>query len=117
MDSHAPLERFPLCVRAGSILPLGPDVEYSTQSPLVPIEVRVYPGADGDFVLYEDENDNYNYERGAFSTIPIHWDSTARRLTIGERHGSFPGLIVSRGFRVVMVENNSGAGIESPVGA
>ena len=117
IDAPAPLERLPLYVRAGSILPLGPSVEYSTQSPTIPVELRVYPGADGDFVLYEDENDNYDYEKGAYSTIPFHWDNAARRLTVGERQGSFPGLMVSRAFRVVMVESNSGAGVESPVGA
>jgi alpha-D-xyloside xylohydrolase len=71
IDAAAPLERIPLYVRAGSILPLGPDMEYSTQKPADPIELRVYRGADGDFTLYEDENDNYNYEKGAYATIPI----------------------------------------------
>ncbi|MGA7409362.1 MAG: glycoside hydrolase family 31 protein [Bryobacteraceae bacterium] len=117
VDAPAPLERLPLYVRAGAILPLGPSVEYSTQSPTIPIELRVYPGADGNFVLYEDENDNYNYEKGAYSTIPIHWDNAAHALTIGDRQGTFPGLIASRAFRVVFVDTNHGAGIESPVGA
>lgn len=117
IDAPAPLERLPLYVRAGSILPLGPAVEYSTQRPTIPIELRVYAGADGNFVLYEDENDNYNYEKGAYSTIPIHWDNAARALTIGDRQGSFTGLIASRAFRVVFVDANHGTGVESPVGA
>jgi alpha-D-xyloside xylohydrolase len=117
IDAPAPLERLPLYVRAGSILPLGPAVEYSTQRPTIPIELRVYRGADGNFVLYEDENDNYNYEKGAYSTIPIHWDNAAGALTIGDRQGSFPGLIASRAFRVVFVDANHGTGVESPVGA
>jgi alpha-D-xyloside xylohydrolase len=74
VDAAAPLDRIPLYVRAGSIVPMGPDVEYTTEKPADPIELRVYTGADGDFTLYEDENDNYNYEKGAYATIPIHWN-------------------------------------------
>lgn len=117
VDAVAPLERLPLYVRAGSILPMGPNVEYSEQRLQAPIELRVYPGADGDFVLYEDENDNYNYEKGAYSTIPIHWDNATHVLTIGDRQGSFPGLLTTRAFRVVFVDTSHGTGIESPVGA
>ncbi len=113
IDAPAPLERLPLYVRAGSILPLGPGVEYATQMPQAAVELRVYPGADGDFVLYEDEDDNYNYENGFYSTISFHWDDAAHRLTIGDRQGSFPGLQASRTFRVVFVDANHGAGIES----
>ena len=72
----APLERIPLDVRAGSILPLGPVIEYAGQA-ADPIELRVYPGADGDFSLYEDEGDSYRYEQGAHAIIPIHWDDAA----------------------------------------
>jgi alpha-D-xyloside xylohydrolase len=117
IEAAAPLDRLPLYVRAGSILPLGPSVEYAAQSPAAPIELRVFPGADGDFILYEDENDNYNYENGAYSTVPIHWDNAAHALTIGNRQGSFPGMAAKRGFRVVFVDLNHGAGIESPVDA
>ena len=75
LNAAAPLDRLPLYVRAGSIVPMGPDVEYAAaEKPADPIELRVYRGADGDFTLYEDENDNYDYEKGVYATIPLHWD-------------------------------------------
>jgi alpha-D-xyloside xylohydrolase len=111
IDAPAPLDRLPLFVRAGSIIPMGPDVQYAAEKPGSPIELRVYPGADGDFVLYEDENDNYNYEKGAYSVIPFHWDDAKHTLTIGARKGQFPGMIQSRKFRVVVVRNDHGIGI------
>src|SRR5450432_2331244 len=80
IDAPAPIDRMPLYVRAGSIIPLGPEEEYSNQKPADPIELRVYPGADGSFTLYEDENDNYNYEQGVYSTIVIHWDDAKQQL-------------------------------------
>ena len=112
VDAAAPLDRIPLYIRAGSIVPMGPDVEYTTEKAADPIELRVYTGADGEFTLYEDENDNYNYEKGVYATIAFHWDDVAKRLTIGERKGSFPGMIESRTFRVVFVGPGHGAGVE-----
>ncbi|HTS37273.1 MAG TPA: TIM-barrel domain-containing protein [Candidatus Solibacter sp.] len=111
VEVAAPLERIPLYVRAGSILPLGPDMEWSTEKPADPIELRVYRGADGDFTLYEDENDNYNYEKGVRATIPFHWDDSKNLLTIGDRRGEFPGMLQKRTFRVVVVRENHGTGI------
>ena len=111
LEADAPLERLPLYIRAGSILPMGPDEEWSTEKPANPIELRIYRGADVDFTLYEDENDNYNYEKGAYTTIPFHWDDTKRTLTIGDRRGQFPGMLDSRTFRIVLVAENHGAGI------
>ncbi len=111
VDAPAPLARIPLYVRAGSILPLGPDMEYSTQKPADPIELRVYRGADAAFTLYEDENDNYNYEKGAHAIIPLRWDDTAQTLTIGERQGRFPGMLETRTFRVVFAAEGHGTGI------
>src|SRR5450432_2136712 len=112
IDAAAPIDRLPLYVRAGSILPLGPDEEWSTEKPADPIELRVYRGADGDFTLYEDENDNYNYEKGVHATIPFHWDDSKQTLTFGDRQGQFPGMLQSRTFRVVFVGENHGAGID-----
>jgi alpha-D-xyloside xylohydrolase len=106
----APLDRLPLYIRAGSILPLGPDMEWSTEKPADPIELRIYPGADGDFTLYEDENDNYNYEKGKYATIPMHWDSEKSTLTIGDRKGDFSGMLKQRTFRIVFVHKDHGAG-------
>jgi alpha-D-xyloside xylohydrolase len=109
----ATFDRIPLFVRAGSILPLGPEVEWATQKSADPIELRVYTGADGDFTLYEDENDNYNYEKGVYSTIPFHWDEARQSLTIGARKGSFPGMLQARTFRVVFVRPNQGVDVKS----
>ena len=101
IDAAAPLDRMPLFVRAGSIIAMGPEVEYASEKPADPIEIRVYPGANGSFVLYEDEGDNYNYEKGAHATIRLEWDDASRKLTIGERQGTFPGMLEKRTFHIV----------------
>lgn len=111
IDAVAPLDRLPVYVRAGSILPLGPDEEWSTEKPADPIELRIYRGADGDFALYEDENDTYDYEKGAYAVIPLHWDDAAHTLTVGNRKGQFPGMLEHRRFRVVFVGENHGVGV------
>jgi alpha-D-xyloside xylohydrolase len=115
VEAEAPLDRLPMYVRAGSILPLGPEMEWSTEKPADPIELRVYPGADGDFTLYEDENDNYGYEKGAHAEIPIHWNDAEHALTIGARQGEFPGMLRQRTFRVVVVRADHGVGVEPTV--
>jgi len=109
-NAPAPLDRIPLYVRAGSILPMGPDTQYSTEK-ADPIELRIYAGADGDFTLYEDENDNYNYEKGIHATISLHWDDAARTLTIGDRQGQFPGMLQTRTFQIVLIGEGHGVGI------
>src|SRR5262249_42368277 len=110
IDAAAPIERLPLFVRAGAILPLGPDVEFASEKPADPIELRIYRGADGNFTLYEDENDTYNYEKGVYATIPFHWDDAKQTLTIGNRNGKFPGMLEARTFRIVFVHENQGIG-------
>lgn len=100
----------PLYIKAGSILPFGPKVQYSTEKNWDNLEIRVYPGADGTFTLYEDENDNYNYENGAYATITFRWDDAARRLTIENREGSFTGMLQNRKFKVILAGPESGAG-------
>jgi alpha-D-xyloside xylohydrolase len=112
VTAEAPIEICPIFVRAGSVVPTGPFVQYATEKPADPIELRIYPGADGEFTLYEDENDNYNYERGVFSTIEFRWDDRARELTIGERRGEFPGMLRERRFHLVVVEPDHGTGVE-----
>ncbi|MDP4151639.1 MAG: glycoside hydrolase family 31 protein [Bacteroidota bacterium] len=102
IDKQAPLDVIPLYVKAGSILPFGPDVQYATEKKWDDLEIRIYPGADADYTLYEDENDNYNYEQGKFSEIKFHWDDKARSLKIGERAGSFPGMLDHRRFRITI---------------
>jgi len=111
INADAPLDRLPLYVRAGSILPLGPEEEWSTEKTADPIELRIYRGANGDFTLYEDENDSYNYEKGVYATIPLRWDDAAHTLTIGDRKGQFPGMLESRTFHVVFVGENHGVGV------
>ena len=109
ITAQAPLDRIPLDVRAGSILPLGPVIEYAGQA-TDPIELRIYPGADGNFTLYEDEGDSFRYEKGAHATIPIHWDDATRTLTLGGREGSYPGMPAGHTFNVVMVSSGHGVG-------
>lgn len=99
-----PLTEAPFFVKAGSILPLGPDVQYAAEKPWDSLEIRVYAGANGEFTLYEDEGDNYNYEKGAYTEIPMKWDDKKRTLTIGKRAGQYPGMIGSRTFNVVLVK-------------
>lgn len=94
------IKTIPVYVKAGGIVPLGPDVQYAEEKPWDNLEVRVYPGADGTFSLYEDEFDNYNYEKGAYTVIPFKWDDKSRTLTVGSRQGSYPGMIGDRKFRM-----------------
>ena len=99
--------RVPMFVRAGSILPLGPEMEYVGQKPWDNLEIRLYPGADGTFTLYEDEGDNYNYERGVYATISFHWDNARRTLTVGARQGAYPGMLTARKFTLVLPDGTA----------
>ena len=110
---ETPLSIVPLYVKAGSILPIGPDVQYATEKKWDDLELRIYPGADGEFVLYEDENDNYNYERGQYSEIRFSWNDKKKQLTITDRSGQFPGMLEKRQFRIVLVNEKQGAGDQS----
>lgn len=112
VNAPAPIDSMPIYVRGGSIIPMGPFVQYSNEKPADPTELRVYRGADGKFTIYEDENDNYNYEKGKYSLIPITWNEAKQTLTIGKRRGSFTGMLKTRTFRVVWVNTNHGAGLE-----
>lgn len=100
----------PLYIKAGSIFPFGPDVQYSTEKNWDNLEIRIYPGADGTFTLYEDELDNYNYENGVYSTIIFSWDDATRCLTISDREGEFPDMLKNRKFRIVLVKPGSTTG-------
>jgi alpha-D-xyloside xylohydrolase len=109
IKTASPIQTMPLFVRAGSIIPYGPAIEYAAQS-ANPIELRVYRGANGRFTLYEDEGDNYNYERGAYATIPFIWNEAKQTLTIGKREGKFPGMLKERSFHIVFVSIGHGSG-------
>ena len=101
------LDRVPMFVRAGSILPLGPEMQYVGEKAWDNLELRLYPGADGSFTFYEDEGDNYNYERGVYSTITFLWNDRSRTLTIGQRQGEYPGMLTSRQFTVILPDGTS----------
>jgi alpha-D-xyloside xylohydrolase len=113
ITADAPIDKIPLLVRGGSIIPLGPFVQYASEKPADPIELRVYPGADGSFTLYEDENDNYDYEKGVHATIAFHWDDAKHQLTIDDRKGSFPGMLPERTFDIIVVGQGHGTGVET----
>lgn len=106
-----PLDRLPLFVRAGSIVPMGPVVQYATEKPDASYEIRIYPGADASFTLYEDDNETYDYERGKYATTELKWNDQARTLTIGKRSGEFPGMVKKRTFRIVWVSAGHGNGM------
>jgi alpha-D-xyloside xylohydrolase len=112
IQAAAPLNRIPLFVRGGSILPLGPEIQYTDEKPADPIELRVYQGADAAFELHEDEGDNYNYEKSSYAVIPIRWNEAGKTLTIGARAGEFPGMMQHRTFRIVWVRRAHGVGEE-----
>lgn len=111
-DQTVPRDRIPVYVKAGTVLPVGPDVQFVAEKPWDDLQVRIYAGADGDFVLYEDEGDGYAYEKGARSEIPMHWDDAASVLTIGARKGAWPGMPEQRRFRVVIVRPDAGTGLD-----
>ena len=106
----APMDIMPLYLKAGTIMPWGPEVQYSTEKPWDNLEIRLYPGADGSFTLYEDEFDNNNYKDGKFTEIPITWNEATKTLTFGKRVGSYNGMIAERKFNVVVVTPEKGFG-------
>lgn len=102
-SAPAPFERIPVHIRAGSIIPLGPEVQYIGEKPADPITLWIYRGADGAFTLYEDDGLTFAYEKGAFSRIPLHLDDAAGVLTLGRREGEFPSMSKERTFEIVVV--------------
>jgi len=113
VNKETPVDIIPLYVKAGSILPVGPKVQYAAEKQWDNLEIRVYPGADGEFTLYEDENDNYNYEKGIYSTITFTWDDSKKALTISDRKGSFPEMLIERKFNIVSVTKINGTGMST----
>ena len=110
LDASAPYDAIPLFIRAGSIIPFGPELQYIGEKPQDLITLYVYAGADGDFTLYEDDGLTYGYEKGAYSEIPIHWDDAAKTLTLGDRNGKFEGMLDKRTFNVVLVSKDKSEG-------
>jgi alpha-D-xyloside xylohydrolase len=110
LTAPAPLDKLPLYIRAGTILPLGPLVQYAAEKPDAPIELRIYPGADAHFTLYEDDTTTYNYEKGQHTTIPLTWNDTTHTLTIGQREGTFPTMPKSHTFHITLATPHHAAG-------
>ena len=110
VQKAAPVDLIPLYVKAGSIMPFGQKVQYSDEKKWDNLEIRVYQGADGEFTLYEDEKNNYNYEKGVYSTITFKWNDKEQTLTISDRKGTFPGMLKSRAFNIVLVDKQNGVG-------
>lgn len=110
ISKNANIETIPLYIKAGSILPIGPRVQFAEEKRWDNLEIRIYPGSNGEFTLYEDENDNYNYEKGMYSTITFSWNDRNRTLTISDRKGTFPGMLTDRKFNIVKVSKDNGLG-------
>ena len=106
-EVDAPYERIPVFVRGGSIIPFGPEMQWSDEKPAELINLYVYEGADGEFLLYEDEGTNYNYEKGRYATIKITYNDSKKQLTIGEREGEFDQMLKNRRFNIVMVKKDA----------
>jgi len=105
--ADAPYDQIPVFVRAGSILPLGPDVQYIGEKPDAPITLHVFEGANGAFTLYEDQGTTFDYEKGAFSEIPIAWNEATKTLTIGTRKGTFTEMPQHRTFEIVITSRTT----------
>ena len=110
IKTAAPQDRIPLFVKAGSILPKGKPMQYTGEKPMDTLEIRIYKGADGTFEMYEDEGDNYNYEKNMYTVIPFTWNEKTSTLTIGARQGTFPNYLQKRIFNIVLVNENNGFG-------
>ncbi len=105
--ADAALDTIPLYVRSGSIVPIGPNIQYANEQPNAPLELHIFRGQNGSFTLYDDEGDNYNYENGHFSLIRVTWDDAAGRLTLHDRQGSYPGMPSSREFQIVIEDGTN----------
>jgi alpha-D-xyloside xylohydrolase len=110
IEKLTPIDIIPLYVKAGSIIPMGPIVQFAEEKNWDNLEIRIYPGGNGQFMLFEDENDNYNYEKGIYSNITFDWNDAKRTLTVSARSGSFPGMLQNRKFNIVVVGPNKGVG-------
>lgn len=106
---NVPMDMMPLYVKAGSIIPMGPHMEYATEKPADKIELRIYSGANGQFDYYEDENDNYNYEKGAKAVFTLNYNDKLHQLTISDTKGNFKGMFKRHTFNIVMVKGMHGS--------
>ena len=112
---NCPMDIVPLYVRAGTIVPMGPVVQYATERPEAPYEIRIYPGANARFTIYEDDNETYNYEKGQRTTYDLVWNDAARTLTVGDRTGSFPGMVATRTLNLVIASPGRNSGLAETI--
>lgn len=117
VDANAAIDMLPLYIKAGSIVPMGPVMEYATEYPSDKIELRIYPGADGEFEFYEDENDNYNYEKGMAATFKLLWNDKKHQLSVSNTKGNFQGILKKRTLNIVLVNGMHGAGAGTTMNA
>jgi alpha-D-xyloside xylohydrolase len=110
VQAAAPFDAIPVFVRAGTIVPLGPELQYTSEKAADPITLYVYAGAGGAITLYEDQGLTYDYQQGAFTEIQLRWTDSTRTLSIGERKGTFTGMLASRTFQVVFVSSSRSVG-------
>jgi alpha-D-xyloside xylohydrolase len=110
--ANAPYEDIPIFVRSGSILPCGPSIQYASEKNADTIRLFIYTGNDASFNLYEDENVNYNYEKGEFATIPFNYNEKQHELTIGKRVGNFTGMLHTRAFEIVWISDKKSVGLD-----
>jgi len=112
IEQATPIDRIPLFVKAGAIIPWGPKVQYAAEKKWDNLELRIYPGADATFTLYEDEGDGYDYEKGSYAEIRFQWNDKARTITIEDIKGKFSGMLNDRKFNIVLVDANHGLGVD-----
>ena len=106
IKADTPLDKIPLFVKSGAIIPMGQTVQYSGQSQNEELDIYIYEGNNGEFTLYEDEGNNYNYENGAFSTIRFIWNDAQKELVIGDSTGNYNGMISQRLFKIFLIKQN-----------
>jgi alpha-D-xyloside xylohydrolase len=111
IQADAPYSEMPIYIRAGSIIPCGPEIQYTSEKPADPIRIFVYTGSNGSFTFYEDENTNYNYEKGKFAKIPLTFNEDKKELVIGKRLGSFAGMLKKRSIEIIFISNEKQSGL------
>jgi len=114
--ADAPIDHIPVFVKSGSIVPMGPVIEYSSQKADAPWEIRVYPGSNGIFTVYEDEGDNYHYKKGKSATFDLVWNDKKHELRIGDKKGSFAGMTKKRMLNIVIVADGAATGLADSEG-
>ena len=110
INAPAPYDAIPIFIRAGSIIPFGPEMQYIGEKPADPLTIFIYAGANGNFTLYDDDGQTYKYEHGAFTKIPFQWDDATHTLTIGKREGSYDEMLKERTFQFVLISKNAPVG-------